>query len=656
MKALGFDSSNPRGAFEALNKIMTIEDRIILTGKKGNVLVVAELEKLQQLKKALPFSVLITHTQAVAILYYAQTEEKYDQFIPRSLGKDQPNPAILSNALNQLSIKCVVDFADSKMLKVLALPEAHARIQKIWDECLHELDFNMNQNLILEIEQIAPSVTDKSIAEWFGHDNFVFLPGVAILVKNYLSLQKIKDLRSEWLEIDILYLKLLELFFKNSQSTYAKRISIYLKKQRIIPWNLTLNVRESNEDNGRRIFKILIPNKYREKILYHFSGFFREHSLEVTPEVVKVLHQQTGTKELKQGLAILQKKERVEKGFVIQKDHKDYIVFAENNDIDSFKYYWVRSPVSVSSLQKIAVRLHAKSIGCQDSDFKSCCNFLKIIADHPSNCFFNCLGVQNEIKIDTDNLRKLNYLLDEYVIIPFDVYKFIKHYIRDISDVSQAVDNNTRFVISKRIVDEIYRRSIPKSFVSSRTGNLMTYPCVVGDDKVCDFEELAEDEVHFSFAQLDEQIAKWKVDFDYAPKTEQRLENVAWNLSKSEAQYYFIKRGLSSVIQNLSGNNQGFMATRRTSTVFQPPIIEDSKEFKLISDSHHTPGTRLFTISDVSKDNSPVHSAGSSLLPSPRTSLPSSPDSSPGHYYRSFLTSGSTSSDVSSHKWHTIEL
>ena len=104
-----------------------------------------------------------------------------------------------------------------------------SRIQRIWDECLHELDFNMRQNLILEIEQIAHSVTDKSIAEWFGHDNFVFLPGVAIIVKDYLSLKKIQDLRSEWLEIDIFYLKLLDLLFKNSQSTYAKKINIYLK-------------------------------------------------------------------------------------------------------------------------------------------------------------------------------------------------------------------------------------------------------------------------------------------------------------------------------------------------------------------------------------------------------------------------------------------
>ena len=343
----------------------------------------------------------------------------------------------------------------------------------------------------------------------------------------------------------------------------------------------------------------------------------------------------------------MQDKERVERGFIIQKDHKDYIVFAENNDIDSFKYYWVRSPVSVKSLQKIAVRLHAKSKGCKDSDFKSCCNFLKIIADHPSNCFFNCLGVQNEIKIDTDNLQKLNNVIEEYVLIPLEVYKFIKHFVRNISDVSQGVANNTYFVISKRIVDQIYRQSIPKSFLSASSENVMTYPCIVGDDRVCDAAELAENELHFSFSQLDELIAQWKLEFDFVPKTEQRLETVALNLGKSEAQYYFIKRGLSSVIQNLSGNNQGFMAPRRTSTVFQPPIIEDSKEFKLISDSHHTPGTRLFTISDVedSKDNSPVRSADSSLLPSPHSSPPSSPDSSPGHYYRSFFTSGSTSSD-----------
>ena len=178
MKALGFDDSSPRGAFEVLDKIIAIEDCIILTGKKGNVCVVAESEKLQQLKKALPLPVLVSPAQAIAILYHADLrEQKNSESISESLEKVQPNPDILSDALEKLSIRCYVELSDSKSIRILALPKEHARIHKIWDKCLQGFNINLRQNLNIEIEQFANSVTSKSIAQWFGHNNFVLSPG-----------------------------------------------------------------------------------------------------------------------------------------------------------------------------------------------------------------------------------------------------------------------------------------------------------------------------------------------------------------------------------------------------------------------------------------------------------------------------------------------
>ena len=101
-------------------------------------------------------------------------------------------------------------------------------------------------------------------------------------------------------------------------------------------------------ERSDRIIKISIPVKYKEKILNHLATLFSDHSLEVTPGIVEIFHQQTGTKELQKALAILQKKERVERGLIIQKDQKNYMIFADKIDIERFKYSWVRRPVSIN--------------------------------------------------------------------------------------------------------------------------------------------------------------------------------------------------------------------------------------------------------------------------------------------------------------------
>ena len=426
MKALGFDGSDP---YPVINKITSLQDGIALAAKNGSVCVIAESEKLQKLKKIIPKPVSLSPTQAIAILYKAEfKEQKYENSL-ESLQTIKPNSTQLSEAFTKLSIRCHVDSEyseNSENWEIFALPEEHAKIHKIYDECLQPLDKNLCQDILLEAEADEEKITAETITRLLDNDKFVLLPGPAIIADSSV-LKKIRELQREWLDIDSDHINLLKHMNPQREDEAddinSKRVIYHLREMAIIPLELSLEVRE-NPDGG---FKILAPLKYNNKIIKHLPLFFSEHSLEATPQIMKTLYEQTGIREIKPAFAKLQEDKRVHDGFVTLKDNKNYLVFTEEEDKEKFENYWIRHFVSINSLCKTVIKLEAKSQGCRNEDFESCCHYLKIIAEHSSH-YFNfrwCIGPQNMIKIDNENLQKLNNFLASYVLLTPKVHYFI---------------------------------------------------------------------------------------------------------------------------------------------------------------------------------------------------------------------------------------
>lgn len=561
MKALGFEASNPRSAIGSLSKIVSVENRIVLTGKNGSVCVIAETEKLQLLKRGMPQPIQMSPAKAITILYHAESkkEEKYSDVNLDSLNQGVDDLKQLSVAFKKLSINCSVD-SESKNLYVVALPEEQRKIEKIWEESLVEFDINMRQYLNAEIENSTDySVTDASVARFLGNKNFLFLSGPAIITKDLSDLQKLRALRSEWLEIDNDYLKLLNLWAKKAQ-TVPERVTEKLTEHKIIPVTLPVEARESVGN----VFKISIPGKYKDPIVKHCLYLVSEHSLEVTPVVEEILYQQTGSKEIKSALSILQKQPRLSAGFTTVKFNKTYIVFADKNDINKI-HNWVRRPVSINPVYKTAVKLQAEANGASSPNFKSGCDFLKIICDHPYT-ILSKEEVVTDIKIDPDNLQKLNKVAVNYVLISMEVYTFIQRALTmwNCENLCLLI-NSSEFLISREMLVDIYEKMVPRLYVSTRdTDKVMTNPCFVGHDQMCDRSEVDEQKDHwYAFNELGKQIVRWKKEYNFTPLAYKPLDPLQYTQTLQQDQKLIQIQPL--VDNSVATNTQSFMPVKSNS-------------------------------------------------------------------------------------------
>jgi hypothetical protein len=587
MKALGFNGSDP---YPVLNKILPLRDRIILTGKNGSVCVIAESKKLQQLKQSIPQPIVISHAQAIAILYKSGfKEEKYGPSILKSLQTIAPNPTLLSEAFKKLSISGYVDLENSENLKVVATPEEYAKILKICDECLQPLDINLCRAIYLETGTFKESITSELLATWLGDDDFALLTGPVIII-GAAGLEKIRALQREWLDIDSDYINLLRYFSpKNDiEGTSADRIIEKSRELAIIPEELPVEVRESTRGD----FQISVPAKYKKEILKGFTNFFSEHIQEVYSTILEILYQQTGMREIKPALARLQQDKRVGKGFVSCKNNRNYLVFANKDDIYKFESNWMRYPVSINSFSRSAVILQAKSLGCRYQDFKSCCHYLNIVLENSSPFFgFRCLKPQTQIKMDTENLRKLNCLLDKYVSITPSVHRFIVTILPKMrtSVEWRMVEDSKHYVIAKEIQEKVF------------------------------------DEVMAAVPDLEGLILNWKVQNNYVPLEYQKLTPIQGNV---ELEQYVGRR---SSFDSLAGNMQRLMVEGESTQIFSdyPLNLNDSKgSFNTeLSNGPHFYSTPIPS-PDPSPHSSPNLTPIPSRAPSPRLIGGNSPGSS----------------------------
>ncbi len=458
MIALGFDESQPRSAIAALKKIASkarLEDRIVLIGKNGSACVIAESDILQLLQKGMPQPIPMSPAKAIAILYHA--DAKYEKIDVNSLQENVDDLKQLSKAFKKISINCSVNLENSKNLYVVALPEEGLKIEEIWKKNLVELDINMCQYLNVEIENTADSITAQSVAFFLDNNNFQFLSGPAVITKDLSNLQKLAALKSEWLEIENDYLKLLSLQPTDSL-TVPQQVVSKLVEQKIIPANLPVEARESMGN----VLKISIPGKYKNRISEHCTDFISEHSLEVTPLVTDSLYQQTGIKEIKSALNALQQQQRLGGGFTTIKSGKTYIVLGDKNDIGKIKN-WVRYPVSVNPVYKKAIKLEAMFKGVASSNFKASCDSLKINCEQTYSLLLNRDDVATDIKTDPENLQKLNDVVANYVTIGKDVYRFILKSLtmHDWENLCVQI-NPGDYLISKNLLTLLYKESVPR--------------------------------------------------------------------------------------------------------------------------------------------------------------------------------------------------
>ncbi len=627
MKALGYNESDP---YAALNQFTSLEDRIVLTGKNGDVCVIAESEKLEQLKNNTPQPIAISHAQAIAIIYKSEPkEEKYEIAPLKSLQSIKPDSAQLAEAFKKLSIKCYVETQTSENFKVTALPEEHAKIHKKYDECLHPLDNHLCQVICMEAETDEKSITPEVLATWLGNDNFALLQGPSIIT-NPSGIQKIRELRREWLEIDSDYLKLLKYYIPHNEAAEmsAQGVVVQLKEMNIIPLQLPVEVRESN--NGD--FKISVALKYKNIILKKFVGLFSEHALPVTPEIMKILYQQTGIKEIKPAFAKLQEDGRIGKGFITNKNNRSSLIFADEDDVEKFQSYWLRYVVTINSLCKTVVRLQAKSQGCKSDDFKSCCHYLKIIAEHPSPYFiFFCANPPYIIRIDSENLEKLNNLLASYVSITPPVHNFITKLLPDKREFDswQMVKECKYYVVSKKILETVFREAmtkVPDICKSTLTGKIIEEaPCIPVDNEIWDSADMKEGQKSFTYIklpQLETFISQWKAEHDYVPLGYQNLPLISENHNPEK---HFARRSSSaSDDDKIAENSQTLIPFRK--------ITRDTSEYSIESKNSNDEVT-LTLDSDLRTVTSPEPSHSSSndsnLVPtltpgrqeSPRSSL-----------------------------------
>ncbi len=434
-----------------------------------------------------------------------------------------------------------------------------------------ELDINMCQYLNVEIENTAEFITDDSVERFLGNKNFQFLPGTAVITKDQSNLQKLGALKSEWLEIENDYLKLLNLQAPHSKAV-PEKVTLKLVDQKIIPANLPVEARESMGN----VLKISIPGKYKSNILEHCIDFISEHALEVTPLVSDTLYQQSGSKEIKSALNALQHQQRLSGGFTTIRSGKTYIVLGDKNDIEKIRS-WVRHPVSINPVYKIAVKLEAAANNAPATNFKAACDSLKIICDSHYSILSKD-DVATDIKIDPENLQKLNKVAENYVIISPEVYKFILKGLtmRDCENLCVEINRKTEYLISENLLGDIYKTLVPPFFVSKRVPNkVMTNPCFVGDDYMCDRSEVDEQKDHpYDFNDLAKEIVRWKIAQHFAPMVYRTLTPLQYQPTLDQEQKLMSD---IPVVLGVGTNTQSFMPLKGNYHSGSNGIVEELK-------------------------------------------------------------------------------